>query len=70
MLGRYLCPTDTFRRAGQPRRGGAAGPGALLSRLDTGDVLLLLVLFFLYTESHDEDFLIILAVMAMHIFKG
>jgi hypothetical protein len=42
----------------------------LPSGLDTGDLLLLAVLFFLYRESGDEDFLIMLAVVALSIFSG
>lgn len=37
--------------------------------IDAGDVLILLVLLFLYIESKDEDFLIILAVLAFSILK-
>ncbi len=50
------------------------GPEGLLSsilpgNLDAGDILLFLILFFLYSESGDEDFLIILAVVAFSILK-
>lgn len=41
----------------------------LPGKMDSGDLMLLLLLFFLYLESKDEDFLIILAVIAMSIFK-
>lgn len=37
--------------------------------LDFGDILILLILLLLYIESKDEDFLIILAVLAFSIFK-
>ena len=40
---------------------------ALPFGLDAGDIMLLALLFFLYTESGDEDFLIILAVVCMSI---
>jgi hypothetical protein len=40
-------------------------PGA-----DVGDIFLLLMLFFLYNESGDEEFLIILVVLAFNIFRG
>ena len=38
--------------------------------LDTGDILLLLVLLFLYIESKDDEFLIILAVVGYSIFSS
>lgn len=34
-----------------------------LEQLDTGDILLLLVLYYLYQESGDEEWLIILALL-------
>lgn len=37
--------------------------GSILGGLDTGDILLLLILLLLYLDSHDEEFLIILAVL-------
>ena len=37
--------------------------------LDVGDVVLLLLLFLLYLESGDEDFLIILVVVGFSVFK-
>jgi hypothetical protein len=43
--------------------------GLLPYGLDSGDILLFLILFFLYTESGDEDFLVILAVVAFSILK-
>ena len=43
--------------------------GMLPDWLDGGDLLLFLLLFFLYIESDDSDFLIILAVIAFSIFK-
>lgn len=45
---------------------GAFLPGGL----ETGDLLLLLVLLFLYIESKDEEFLIILAVVGYSILNG
>ena len=41
----------------------------LPAELDAGDILLLLILLFLYIESKDEEFLIILLVVGMSIFK-
>lgn len=43
--------------------------GILPDWLDSGDAVLLLLLLFLYIESDDSDFLIILAVIAYTIFK-
>jgi hypothetical protein len=40
-----------------------------MQNLDASDLSLAAVLFLLYIESHDEDFLIILAVVAFSIFK-
>lgn len=37
--------------------------------LDKSDLSLAAMLFLLYLESHDEDFLIILAIIAFSIFK-
>lgn len=37
----------------------------LLEKLDSSDILLILVLFFLYRESEDEEWLIILALVLL-----
>lgn len=37
--------------------------------LDCGDLLLLLVLFFLYAETGDEEFLILLIFIGYHMIK-
>ena len=44
-------------------------PTGLLQGLDKGDIMLLAVLLFLYLESRDEDFLVILIVMGISLFK-
>lgn len=36
-----------------------------LNQLDSGDLMLLLLLYFLYQETHDEDWLIILGVVLL-----
>ena len=51
-----------------PRRP-SAHPGLAPNRLDTGDLFLAAMLLFLYSESHDEDFLIILIVVGLSIFQ-
>ena len=38
--------------------------------LDAGDLLLAVMLFLLYIDTHDEDFLIILIVVGFSMFKG
>ena len=38
--------------------------------LDSGDLMLLIILLLLYIESDDSDFLIVLAVIAFSIFKN
>lgn len=54
-----------------PRAPGSCPPGpAGPPGLDAGDLLLLAVLFLLYRESGDEDFLVMLAVVAFGIFGG
>lgn len=40
-----------------------------MQNLDSSDLSLAAVLFLLYLESHDEDFLIILAVVAFSMLK-
>lgn len=51
-----------------PRRPSGHG-GLAPNRLDTGDLFLAAMLLFLYSESHDEDFLIILIVVGLSIFQ-
>ncbi len=46
-----------------------ASRGILPAGLDSGDLFLAAMLFFLYSESHDEDFLIILIVVGLSIFQ-
>ena len=43
--------------------------GLLPKGVDLSDLMLAAVLFLLYLESRDEDYLIILAVMVMSILK-
>ena len=73
----YVDPAEGYAPISRPpqRSGGLPDMGGLLrsllpSGLDTGDLLLLAVLFFLYRESGDEDYLIMLAVVALSIFSG
>lgn len=56
--------------AEHPRR--ESGPlGSILPPgVDAGDILFLLVLLFLYLESEDEEFLIILIVVGLSVFRG
>lgn len=42
----------------------------LPEELDFGDLFLAAMLLFLYSESHDEDFLVILAVVGLSIFTS
>ena len=44
--------------------------GILPDWLETGDLVLLILLLFLYIESDDSDFLIVLAVIAFSIYKS
>lgn len=44
--------------------------GMLPFGFETGDLLLLLMVFLLYTESGDEEFLIILAALAYSLYKS
>lgn len=73
--------TPEARGAGEeappPRQVPRHGPGfqaprnfaALLPEgIDAGDLFLAAMLLFLYSESRDEEFLIILAVMALSVF--
>ena len=43
--------------------------GLLPAGLDTGDIFLAAMLLFLYSESRDEDFLIILVVVGLSMFQ-
>lgn len=58
-------PPPTLKPA-RPAGRGAVSPFA---GLDLSDVMLLGLLYLLYRESGDEDFLIILAVVAMSVFR-
>ena len=44
--------------------------GILPEGIDSGDIMLLLLLLFLYIETDDNDFLILLAVIAFSVIKG
>gem|GEM_PF-4793076 len=68
MHDRYACEGFRYVRPERPAPRRPAGGGLSLGRLDTSDILLLLVLYFLYRESGDEEFLIILVVTAFSIF--
>ena len=72
MYDRYRCPgavwQETGHRHGPPERAVKRG-GLLPFDLDTSDILLLLVLYFLYRESGDEEFLMILAVTAFSMLS-
>ncbi len=71
-------PGKNARPAPRPSPHGKAGGdfSRALSKLlpeglDSGDLFLAAMLLFLYSESHDEDFLIILIVVGVSIFhKG
>ncbi len=52
----------------RPRRP-SGHPGTAFANLDAGDLFLAAMLLFLYSESHDEDFLIILIVVGLSIFQ-
>ena len=70
MYDRYACRGVSYKcvsRAGE-RRDKRSG-GLLPAGLDASDIMLLMILYFLYRESGDEEFLIILAVVAMSIFN-
>ena len=76
LFNKYAMDFDRYSQIKKPPRksGGLNGLTGILrsvipSGMDTGDILLLLILFFLYNESKDEDFLIILAVVAMSILS-
>ncbi len=57
-------------RQAAPEQHTKSGLAALLpDGVDAGDLLLCALLLFLYLESHDEDFLIILLVVGFSIFN-
>lgn len=58
-------------KTGPSRPNGLAGAlGAFLPEgIDSGDLFLAAMLLFLYSESHDEEFLIILIVVGLSIFR-
>ncbi len=58
-------------RGARPEKPGLAGmlSSILPEGLDAGDIFLAAMLLFLYSESGDEDFLIILIVVGLSIFK-
>ncbi len=58
-------PADAAARPHRP----AGRPGPLPAGLDAGDLFLAAMLLFLYSESHDEDFLIILIVVGLSVFQ-
>lgn len=55
------------REPGPDRKNGLQG--LLPAGLDTGDLFLAAMLLFLYSESRDEDFLIILIVVGLSMFQ-
>lgn len=80
MYNRYIPQGEYESASPQPQRSGSGGQnnflGGLpkldgilkalhLDRFDKGDILLILVLLFLYTESNDEDWLIVLALVVL-----
>ena len=72
MYDRYRCPGAVWQETGHMRRPPeqAVKRGGLLPfDLDTSDILLLLVLYFLYRESGDEEFLIILIITAFSMLS-
>ncbi len=60
-------PTPAEKAARPRRPAGNVFPAA--ANLDAGDLFLAAMLLFLYSESHDEDFLIILIVVGLSIFQ-
>ena len=57
-----------YNRYLQTRQGGGEN-GILGNRVDTGDLLLYLVLLLLYLEKEDEELLITLAALAVLSFS-
>ena len=72
MYDRYRCPGAVWQETGtrcRPPEPARKRGGILPFDLDTSDILLLLVLYFLYRETGDEEFLIILAVTAFSMLS-
>lgn len=63
LYNRYLPPQSGGSKP--QNQGGLGGllKGLGLERLDTGDILLALVLLFLYQDKKDEDWLMVLALV-------
>ncbi len=58
------------RRPSQPRPAGKNTLERLLpASMDSGDLFLVATLLFLYLETRDQDFLIILIVVGLSLFK-
>ena len=81
---RYVIPKERYRAvtggggaSERPSAGSAGGLRRLLgglgdlvpSKLDPADLLLLAILYLLYLDSGDEEFLLLLAVMAFGILR-
>lgn len=69
----HVPPEADGSRSAAPHIGMQSGPAADLRKsqtagIDTGDMLLLMVLLLLYLDSGDEDFLIILVTMSFAVF--
>lgn len=67
LLGRLLgggSLSRLFQGSGSPQSGGLLDALGL-GRLDKGDILLLLVLIYLFRESEDDEWLIILALVLL-----
>ena len=62
-------PSGAFCECKRPPNFSRGGLGDLLSsimgNLDTGDIILILILLLLYMDSRDEEYLIILAVIML-----
>ena len=78
MYNRYTVKEELYRPVSpdvreKPPAGYAGGPSFLRNLLppgtDVGDIILLLVLYLLYADSRDEDFLVILIVMAAAMLR-
>ncbi len=74
MFSRYAPPGRSYQPVKRPPSTGGGLSGqkgfALPFGMDAGDLLLLLVLLLVWLDSRDEEFLIILAVMAFSILRG
>lgn len=64
-------PKEQPEREARPQPGPATAARRpfLPADLDSGDLFLAALLLFLYSESHDEEFLIILIVVGISIFQ-